>query len=155
MKLSDNFSLSEFTKSQTALRQGIDNTPPAWVVRNIRCLVDSVLQPTRDHFGASVTVSSGYRCPALERAMKGKPATWEPLGQHPLGEAADFEVAGHSNRAVAEWIAANTTFDQLILEFHTVDDPSSGWIHCSVLRENRGEVLRTADGAIYLKGLSL
>ena len=49
----------------------------------------------------------------------------------------------------------DTFFDQLILEFHTIDQPSSGWIHCSVLRENRGEVLRTADGITYLKGLSL
>lgn len=156
MKLSQNFSLAELTKSQIALRHGIDNTPPAWAVKNLRCLVEAVLQPVRDHFGAPVVVSSGFRCAAVERALKGKPATWEPNGQHPLGEAADFEVVGQSNRAVAEWIASTLIFDQLILEFHTPGDPHSGWVHCSYVRENRKEILtaeRSFQGTIYHHGL--
>lgn len=155
MSLSKNFTLRELTRSQVAARRGIDNTPPAWAEENLSRLARNVLQPVRDHFGPT-NVSSGYRCAALERAIKGKPDTWTPRGQHPQGQAADFEVLGQSNVVVATWIAAHLEFDQLILEFYDGVDPHSGWIHCSYVRPPRGEVLRAVTrgrNVTYLSGL--
>jgi zinc D-Ala-D-Ala carboxypeptidase len=64
MKLSSNFSLRELTKSQTAERKGIDNTPTEEHTENLKLLCENILQPTRDEWGV-VSVSSGYRSPAL------------------------------------------------------------------------------------------
>ena len=63
MKLTANFSLSELTKSQTATRKCIDNTPSPEHQENLRLLCEAVLQPVREHFGRVVTITSGYRSP--------------------------------------------------------------------------------------------
>jgi len=47
------------------------------------------------------------------------------------GQAVDFEIKGIDNKDVATWISKNLVFDQLILEFYTPGQPSSGWVHCS------------------------
>ena len=69
MKLSNNFSLNELIRSQTAERKGIDNTPSAEHQENLKSLCTHVLQPVRDHFGQVVSVSSGYRSPELCTAI--------------------------------------------------------------------------------------
>lgn len=158
MNISPNFTLHELTASQVAERRGINNAAPLWVIENLRGLSAAVLQPVRDHFESPVIVSSGWRCQALERALKDKPDDWISPSQHTLGEAADFEVVGVSNLDVARWIATNVvTFDQLILEFHTPSIPSSGWIHCSHVRPNRAETLTAIreqrGGVTYVPGL--
>ena len=127
MKLSPNFSLNELTKSQTAERKGIDNTPSAEHQENLKSLCTHVLQPVRDHFGHVVSVSSGYRSPELCTAIGSKSTS-----QHAKGEAADFEIFGVSNKELADWIHYNLNYDQLILEYWKgEDDPNSGWVHCS------------------------
>ena len=127
MKLSNNFSLNELTKSQTAERKGIDNTPSAEHQENLKSLCTHVLQPVRDHFGQVVSVSSGYRSPELCTAIGSKITS-----QHAKGEAADFEIFGVSNKELADWIHYNLNYDQLILEYWKgEDDPNSGWVHCS------------------------
>ena len=127
MKLSTNFSLNELTKSQTAERKGIDNTPSAEHQENLKSLCTHVLQPVRDHFGQVVSVSSGYRSPELCTAIGSKITS-----QHAKGEAADFEIFGVSNKELADWIHYNLNYDQLILEYWKgEDDPNSGWVHCS------------------------
>jgi hypothetical protein len=63
MNLSANFTLKELTKSDTATRLGLDNTPDDEALENLKTLCEKVLQPVRDHFGKSVTVNSGYRSP--------------------------------------------------------------------------------------------
>jgi hypothetical protein len=74
----------------------------------------------------------------LNRRIGG--ATWS---QHLYGEAADFEVFGVSNKEVAQWIADNCDFDQLILEYYEDGIINSGWIHVSYSKqENRGELLK-------------
>jgi zinc D-Ala-D-Ala carboxypeptidase len=73
MKLSNNFSLSEFTSSPTADRLGIDNTPDKEATDNLQELVTFVLQPLRDRFGP-ITISSGYRSPELNKAIGGSTA---------------------------------------------------------------------------------
>lgn len=140
MRLSPNFTLDEFLKSQTAVRLGVNMDPPPHVVEALRTLCVEVLQPVRDHFGR-VSVSSGWRPLRVNRAIGSSDGS-----QHVKGEAADFEVPGVSNPEVCKWISENLTFDQLILEFYTPGQPNSGWVHVSYTkgRKNRKHVLTIA-----------
>ena len=132
MKLTENFSLNELTKSQTAERKGIYNYPtPAHQVR-LRSLCTHVLQPVRDHFSRGVTISSGYRSPELCTAIGSKITS-----QHAKGQAADFEIFGVSNKELADYINENLEYDQLILEYWKESDPNSGWVHCSYSESNK------------------
>ena len=131
MKLSENFSLLELTKSQTAERKGINNTPSAEHQDNLKSLCTHVLQPIRDHFSKVVTISSGYRSPELCTAIGSKTTS-----QHAKGEAADFEIFGVSNKELADWIHYNINYDQLILEYWKEEEPNSGWVHCSYSKGN-------------------
>ena len=138
MKLSPNFSLNELTKSQTAERKGIDNTPSAEHQENLKSLCTHVLQPVRDHFGQVVSVSSGYRSPELCTAIGSKITS-----QHARGEAADFEIFGLSNKTLADYIDSELHYDQLILEYWKESDPNSGWVHCSFSQgKNRRQYLK-------------
>jgi len=138
MKLTENFSLNELTKSQTAERKGIDNIPSTEHQENLKRLCESILQRVRDHFGQVVSVSSGYRSVELCTAIGSKTTS-----QHARGEAADFEIFGVSNKELADWINENLTYDQLILEYWNESDPNSGWVHCSFsLNGNRKQYLR-------------
>ena len=138
MKLSENFSLVELTKSQTAERKGINNTPSTEHQDNLKSLCTHVLQPVRDHFSRVVSVSSGYRSEALCLAIGSKTTS-----QHAKGEAADFEIYGLSNKELADWINENLYYDQLILEYWKESDPNSGWVHCSFsLNGNRKQYLK-------------
>ena len=112
MSLTKNFSLIELTKSQTAIRKNIDNTPEPHHQENLKLLCENVLQPVRDHFNCVVSISSGFRSGAL----------WEGIGskmssQHAKGEAADFEIFGVSNKELADYINEHLEYDQLILEY--------------------------------------
>jgi len=137
MQLSKNFTMAEFTKSQTAERQGIDNTPEGDHLDAAVALFENVVQPVRDHFGVTV-LNSGYRSPDLNAAVGGSSKS-----QHCKGEAADIECPGTPNAELAEWIKDNLDFDQLILEFYTPGIPDSGWVHVSYKAngENRKSVL--------------
>ena len=138
MKLTENFSLNELTKSQTAERKGIDNTPSTEHQENLKSLCEMILQPIRDHFGQVVSVSSGYRSPELCVAIGSSTQS-----QHAKGEAADFEIFGVSNKELADWINENLDYDQLILEYWKESDPNSGWVHCSYTDgSNRKQYLR-------------
>ncbi len=129
MKLSNNFSLAELTKSQTAVRKNIKNEPGTEEINNLIHLAEAVLQPVRMHFGKPVIISSGYRSPELCEAIGSSSKS-----QHAKGEAADFEIHSVDNKELATWITRNCEFDQLILEFYDGVDPNSGWVHCSVKR---------------------
>ena len=131
MRLSKNFVLSEFTKSSTAIRLGIDNTPSQDAIKNLQLLVDTVLQPIADHFKV-VRVNSGFRSLELNRQIRGAVNS-----QHLAGLAADIEVPGVSNYNLAVWIRDNLKFDQLILEFYTQGTPDSGWVHVSTSNSGR------------------
>ena len=139
MKLTENFSLNELTKSQTAERKGIDNTPSTEHQENLKSLCEMILQPIRDHFGQVVSVSSGYRsqelCVAIGRSTQ---------SQHAKGQASDFEIFGVSNKELADYIDQNLDYDQLILEYWKgEDEPNSGWVHCSFNTQgNRKQYLR-------------
>ena len=138
MKLSDNFRLLELTKSQTAERKGIDNTPSTEHQANLKMLCTAILQPIRDHFSKVVTISSGYRSPELCTAIGSKITS-----QHAKGQAADFEIFGVSNKTLADYIDSELHYDQLILEYWNESDPNSGWVHCSFSEgNNRKQYLR-------------
>ena len=138
MKLSDNFSLLELTKSQTAERKGINNTPEPHHQENLKSLCTHILQPVRDRFERVVSVSSGYRSEELWLAIGSKITS-----QHAKGQAADFEIFGLSNQELAIWIHENLEYDQLILEYWKKEDPNSGWVHCSYnVNVNRKQYLK-------------
>jgi zinc D-Ala-D-Ala carboxypeptidase len=137
MKISEHFHLSEFEKSSTAERLGIDNTAPAQVVANLTDLVVDVLEPLRRMVKRPIVINSGYRSLELNRTLKSKDTS-----QHVQGQAADIECPGLSNKELASVIRDNLPYDQLILEFYNKDDPSAGWVHVSHKRDwNRFEVL--------------
>jgi len=125
MNLSRNFSLLELTKSDTAVRKGIDNNPNSDQIEKLKLLCENILQPVRDHFGR-VKVTSGYRSPELCVAIGSSVNS-----QHAKAEAADFECPGIDNAELADWIQKELSYDQLILEYYTPGEPNSGWIHCS------------------------
>ena len=139
MKLTENFSLNELTKSQTAERKGIDNTPSTEHQENLKSRCEMILQPIRDHFGQVVSVSSGYRSPELCVAIGSSTQS-----QHAKGQASDFEIFGVSNKELADYIDQNLDYDQLIIEYWKgEDEPNSGWVHCSFNTQgNRKQYLR-------------
>lgn len=151
MRLSKNFTLAEFTKSQTATRRGIDNTPEGEHLEAAKELFENVVQKVRDKFGLTV-INSGYRGPELNEAVGGSAKS-----QHCKGEAVDIECPGNSNYEVAKWIEDNLDFDQLILEFYTPGIPDSGWVHVSYKPEGNRKSVLTAmreDGkTVYKTGL--
>ena len=144
MRLSQNFTLAEMIKSQTAERKAINNNPNEDNIENLQRLCEHILQPVRDHYGKVVSVSSGFRSPELCVAI-GSSTT----SQHASGQAADFEIYGVSNKELADYIADNLDFDQLILEFWKPEEPTSGWVHCSYKGADnyRKEYLRAVRGS--------
>jgi len=138
VRLSKNFSLQEFTKSQTAIRQGLNNTPNDEHLASATALFENVVQKVRDNFGVTV-INSGYRGPALNTAVGGSSNS-----QHCKGEAVDIECPGTGNYDVAKWIEDNCDFDQLILEFYTPGIPDSGWVHVSYKSEGNRKQSLTA-----------
>ena len=151
VRLSENFSLQEFTKSQTATRKGLDNTPSEEHLASAKELFANVVQKVRDNFGVTV-INSGYRGPALNEAVGGSSKS-----QHCKGEAVDIECPGTSNYTVAKWIEENTDFDQLILEFYTPGEPNSGWVHVSYIESGNRKQSLTAmkenGKTVYKPGL--
>ena len=152
MNLTKNFTLSEMTKSETALRHGMDNTPSNSEIENLRALCENVLQPVRDHYGKGVKVNSGYRHPLVNSKVGGSTTS-----DHCKGFAADIEIPGVANADLAQWIADNCEFRQLILEFYTVGVPDSGWVHVSFNpADNKKQVLTATKQngkTVYLPGL--
>jgi len=123
-RLTKNFTLEEFERSDTAKRLGIDNHVPQFAVERLRTLCEKVLQPVRDHFGVPIIITSGYRCPDLNDAVRGATSS-----QHMKGEAADFKIRAPNLQLydIYLWMVDNLEFDQLIWEVR----PNSKWIHVS------------------------
>lgn len=130
------FNLSEFFRSSTAAKNGIKNEPDidarATIVRNINLLVDNVLDPVRDMVNAPIIITSGYRCPQVNRLVGGVDNS-----QHMSGCAADFHVKGFTPSMMYEvflYIYNTLEFDQLIF-YH-----SKNIIHVSYVENgNRHE----------------
>lgn len=159
-KLSDHFTLEELTASNTAKKYALDNTPDEKQIESLTELCLNVLEPiravAREMTGQKLVckVNSGYRGKALNAAVGGSSSS-----QHCKGEACDFEMPGIDNLQLAKLIEQSSIpFDQLILEFYTPGDPSSGWIHVSHKKDGpqRGQVLTAArvnGKTVYSNGL--
>jgi putative chitinase len=125
-QLTEHFTLAEMIVSPTAKRLGIPNTPTAEHIENMRYCCEKILEPVRAKFGP-VTINSSYRAPLVNKAVGGSATS-----QHVNGQAIDFEVKGVDNKTVADWVADNLEFDQVILEFYSAGDKNSGWVHASI-----------------------
>jgi hypothetical protein len=151
-QITKNFSLQELTKSETALRHGLENKPGAVELANLTELAGKVLQPVRDHFSKGVKVNSGFRHPEVNAKVGGSRTS-----DHCRGMAADIEIPGVANAELAEWVKNNLEFTQLILEFYTPGIPDSGWVHVSYDPKNLKKQVLTATKqggkTVYLPGL--
>lgn len=130
VQLSKNFNLAEMIRSGVATNRGLDNTPSQTVIDDLRRLCENVLQPIRDHYGKPVNVSSGYRSPAVNKAVGGTATS-----QHVLGQAADISVEGVGTKELWEFIRDNLDYDQNILEYYK--GGRTGWVHVSWRQSRR------------------
>lgn len=129
------FTIQELTKSATAQRKGIDNTPSVQVRANLTALVEKVLDPLREAYGKPIIVTSGYRCEKLNKAVGGAASS-----QHVKGEAADIrsvEDTPEENKKLFDLIVKlGLPFDQLINEY------GYDWVHVSFSSRHRRQKLK-------------
>ena len=146
MQLSEHFELAEFLISETAARRGIANEPTSEIIDNLRRLCQLVLEPLRVKLARPLVITSGYRSPALNRAVGGSPTS-----HHMQGRAADIIVPGMTPLAVCQ--VAN----QLKLPCVQIIHEFGRWAHLSVSTANERTQLLTAKLAqgktVYESGL--
>lgn len=135
MKLSDHFNMREFTRSDTAERLGIDNTPDSAARLQLAYLCQSILEPIRRRYGMPIHVTSGFRCAELNKAVGGVSNS-----QHLTGDAADIRASATSNNYLFKIIEqmvreGEITVGQLIWEGGNEHSPA--WIHISNPRKDK------------------
>lgn len=143
MTLSPHFTLAELTVTKSSA----PNVPGPAEIAALTALCVAVLEPLRAHYGAAVSIHSGYRSPEVNAATFGSSKT----SQHMRGEAADLHVVGVDCGDVARWIkGSGLPFDQVIAETRHGSGPFT-WVHVSHRADgkNRGQALQTFDGAHY------
>lgn len=141
------FTLQELIRSEVAAKRKIDNTPSFEVVEHLAELVRTVLDPLRIAYGKSIKVSSGYRCPALNKAVGGSATS-----VHQIGYAVDLQVNGSFEEFrdfVVEWFRkTGTHFDQILLERNKAT--GAKWIHIGLYNnagQQRGQI-KVMDGSM-------
>lgn len=148
LKLSEHFTLDELTASQEAARRGLDNTPTAEQIGNLRGLCVYILEPLRLSYNRPVVVSSGFRSAAVNKLIGGAKKS-----DHLVGLAADFTVPGISTEDVCQRLMVlGLPCKQVINEF-------GRWVHVSLSKDpSRPAELLTAarvNGVVtYSKGLA-
>lgn len=143
-QLSRSFTVEEWARSNTAQRLEIDNTPPDNIIQRGIILAQTILQPARDALG-SITISSGYRCEKLNAQTPGSSNT----SAHVLGYAADLIPRISTMYELARFVADHCKFDQIILEFGTIDKPA--WVHVSADPRCRGQIFRKLSTTGYIE----
>ena len=143
MNLSNNLTLKEVTRSNTARRLGISNSPTAEHLENLKQVAENVFQKVREHFGVPIYVSSGYRSNRLNKAVKGSSSS-----DHCKGKALDLDAdvfGGVTNKEIFYYIKDNLEFKQLIYEYGDENNPD--WVHVSFdPNNNKKTVLKTLKG---------
>ena len=138
-KISQHISMKEATKSITALRLGIHNTPNSYHIQNMVTLANNIFEPLRAWVGGAIKITSMYRSPELSEAIGSSAKS-----QHCKGQAIDIDdIYGHkTNFEMFQYIRNTLNFDQLIYEFGTEDNPD--WLHISYVSDekNRNRVLK-------------
>jgi len=132
MKLSKNISFKEATRSQTAIRRGIDNSPSLEQLQAMQNVAEKVFQPVREYYGKPIRINSFLRVEELNLAIGGSKTS-----QHVKGEAIDIDTES-DNEKLFNYIKDNLDFDQLINEYNY------SWVHVSfkLHGENRKQVLK-------------
>lgn len=120
------FTIQELTQTNT----GLDNTPTPQVVENLEALVNNVLDPLRELYGKPIKINSGYRCSAVNKAVKGAANS-----QHLTGEAADITAGNAKENKILFDLCASLPFDQRIDEF------GYKWVHVSYRKNGRKQTL--------------
>jgi uncharacterized protein YcbK (DUF882 family) len=126
------FTITELCKSSTATQKKIDNTPNSEVVNNLEKLVEYILDPLRERYGKPIHVNSGYRCPALNKAVNGSKTS-----HHMTGLAADITAGSVAKNKILFNLAQelDLPFDQLI------DEKNFKWVHISYSDKPRKQIL--------------
>jgi hypothetical protein len=133
--ISKHISYLEATKSQTAVRRGIDNTPSDFQLANMKLVAENCFEPLREAKGKVIGVSSFLRSEALNKAIGGSKTSQHMQGAYSGIEEgaididADIYNNGLTNKEIFEWLESNVEFDQLIWEFGTDQEPA--WVHVS------------------------
>jgi hypothetical protein len=145
MQISKHLSLAEVSRSETAKRKGINNTPSGEHLENFKKLAENIFEPIREHFGVPIHISSGYRSKELNAAVGGSASS-----QHCQGEAIDIDMDGTSitNAEIFNYIKDNLNFDQMIWEFG--NDTNPDWVHVSY--ESTGKQRKQILKAIKANG---
>ena len=137
--ISKHISEKEATKSITALRLGIDNTPNGVTISNMKLLAEKVFEPLREWVGGPIKINSFYRSIALNEAIGGSSRS-----QHCQGRAIDIDdIYGHkTNKEMFEYVKENLDFEQMIYEFGSETNPD--WVHISYVSQdkNRNKILK-------------
>lgn len=138
--ISKHISYNEATRSDTAKRLGIDNTPNADQLLRMQDLATRIFEPIREHFGKPIYIASFFRSSALNKAVGGATKS-----QHMLGEAMDIDASTFgevTNKEIFDYIKDNLEFDQLIWEFGNEEEPD--WIHVSYTtsKDNRKQIIK-------------
>lgn len=137
--ISDHITYAEATKSQTAIRHGLDNTPGPEELICMRDTGYAIFEPVRIHYDVPIFIPSFFRTPAVNKKVGGSKTS-----DHPTGRAIDVDAdvyGGVTNREIFYFIKDNLEFDQLIWEYGDNEDPA--YVHASYRRgNNRQQVLR-------------
>lgn len=130
--ISKHISIEEAIVSPTALRLGLDNDPNETVLAAMKAVAENCFEPLRKWYGKPLKINSFYRCPELNKAVKGSATS-----QHTKGEAIDISAGSkEENKKLYEWAKQNLIFDQLINEYDFT------WIHISFkVGQNRNQTL--------------
>jgi zinc D-Ala-D-Ala carboxypeptidase len=145
MQISKHLSLAEVSRSETAKRRGINNTPSGEHLENFKKLAENIFEPIREHFGVPIHISSAYRSAELNRAVGGSSSS-----QHCSAEAIDIDMQDTSitNAQIFNYIKDNLNFDQMIWEFG--NDTNPDWVHVSY--ESTGKQRKQILKAIKANG---
>ena len=131
-KISKHISYKEATRSNTALRRGIDNIPDVEELENMKLIAEKVFEPLRKWVGGPIKINSFYRSPELNVAIGGSKKS-----QHCHGQAIDIDdTYGHrSNASMFHHLRYSLDYDQIIWEFG--DDKNPAWVHVSYVSEEK------------------
>jgi zinc D-Ala-D-Ala carboxypeptidase len=138
--LTKHVSIKEVSKSDTAIRLGIDNTPTGKHLENIKLLCEKVFEPVREWAKVPIKLSSVYRSEKLNKAVKGSSTSQHCAND---GAAMDIDNDGSTvtNKMIFDYVKANIDFDQMIWEFGNESNPD--WVHISYkAKGNRKQILK-------------